>query len=177
MSEGGLQEVPFQPDEPDEEEQLEVAPPSLFEELRKQRANLAEPSTFDVEVPGWRGHLVLRLGPISGAQQQRISERVQRPGGADDADVIVAAFRQALGRSVPGGPLQLLADEDGDPVGLDERLAERLGLGTVGRARDVVKKLFGGANNPPIAITAAVADYMRWSRNEDENVDEEFLGE
>ncbi len=170
-----LEPVPSFEHEPDEEVEP-IAPTTVLDALRAERERVQGNPYFDVIVPGWRGLLVLRLGPISSAQQQRLTERARR-GNVDDADGIVMSFREALGRATPDGELAQLADEDGDPMGLDDRLASTIGLGPVTRARDVVNALFAKANNPPVAISNAVNSYLEWSRESSAEVDDAFVGE
>lgn len=151
---------------------------SVLSALKAQRARVAATRTYDVVVPGWRELLVLRLGPITGAQQQRIIERAQRGKGANvDLDFLVAAFQQVLGRSTPDGELAVIVDADGDAVGLDERLAAMLDLGPVQTARQGMLALFAGANAPSLAIASAANEYLEWARSANSEIDEDFLGE
>jgi len=159
---------------------IEAADANVLGALKRARARVAEQQTYDLAVPGWRDLLVLRLGPISGTQQQRIIDRATRRSSAPssaDTDLLVAAFREVLGRATPTSELAVLVDADGDPVGLDERLANLLDLGPVHSAREVVHVLFAGANSPPAAIQAASGEWVEWARSADDEVNEGFLGE
>jgi hypothetical protein len=146
--------------------------------LKAQRRQVAAAHHFDVVVPGWRELLVLRLGSITGAQQQRIVERARtNPNANVDVDFLVAAFVSVLGRSTPTGALAVLVDDEGDPVGLDKRLADMLELGVVRNARDVCVALFAGANSPSLALSSAANEWLEWGRSANEEIDEDFLGE
>lgn len=150
---------------------------SVLEALKAQRAVIAEQHTFDVAIPGWNDLLVLRLGAITGQQHAKIIERAARTSRSIDTDFLTAAFREVLGRDKPDGELTLLVDGDGDPVGLDKRLAAMLDLGEVQSARDVLVALFSGANSPPTAIANVSNDWLQWARSAGDDVDEAYLGE
>lgn len=156
-----------------------TASSSVLDALRTERARVAHEQTYDLIVPGWRSLLVLRLGAISAQQQQRIVERVQRRklGASADVDFLIASFREVLGRATPTGELAVLVDEDGVPVGLDERLADMLGLGVVRSAREVVDRLFEKANSPTMALSSEMAEWLDWARSASDEADESFLGE
>jgi hypothetical protein len=162
--------------EPDDEPIEQIAPANVLDVLRAERQKVVAEATIDIVVPGWRELLVLRLGPITSQQQQRMTERARR-GSVDEADGIVYAFREVLGRATPDGELAVLVDAEGDALGLDDRLAELIALGPVARARDVVWALFAKANNPPVAVTTAVNEYLEWSRESSSEGDEDFVGE
>lgn len=150
---------------------------SVIEALKAQRQRVAADRSFDVVVPGWGDLLVLRLGSITGKQQAKISDRAQRTSENVNAAFLVAAFRSAWGRTSSSGELTMLADEDGDPFGLDKRLADALDLGPVSSAREVLELLFARANSPTIAITSASNEWLEWARSESDEIDEDFLGE
>jgi hypothetical protein len=169
---------PFQTDDEPIDEPIEAAPDNVLEALKAQRAKHAEPKTYDVVVPGWGELLVLRLGAITGQQQTRLVERVRTKGvTAFYIDQLVAAYRQTLGRTTPDGPLLVLSNPDGDPVGLDRQLADMLELGPVMSARDVLVRLFSKANSPQTAIAAVAAEWSDWAREGDEDIDDAFVGE
>jgi len=164
--------------EPPDEQLSQPASSSVLDTLKAQRQKVATKHTFDVVVPGWRELLVLRLGSITGAQQSRIVEKAQRTPNANvDVDFLIAAFQSVLGRSTPTSALAVLADDDGDPVGLDKRLADMLDLGVVRNARDVMQALFVGANSPTLAISSAASEWLEWARSANDEIDEDFLGE
>lgn len=152
---------------------------NVLEALKAHRARVAEEQTYDLVVPGWHELLLLRLGSITSEQQQRLVERAQRRKvvASADADFLIAAFREALGRATPGGELGVLVDRDGDPVGLDERLAGLLDLGPVRSARDVVQALFSQANSPSLALSSSMMEWLEWARSASDEIDETFLGE
>ena len=175
-----LRELPeLPPFEHDDETTVAPAPPTIFDSLKAERARVQAEASFDLVVPGWGECLVLHLGSITSQQQQRIFERLQKGGtiGQMHADNLVAAFRELRARETPTSELQQLVDEEGEPYGLDERLAERLQLGPVTNARGVLLALFSGANSRDTAISAAGSEWLDWARSTSSEVDESFVGE
>lgn len=174
-------EVDFGLDDDFEPDADETKSRSVIEALKAQHARVAEERTLDVAVPGWANMLVLRLGPISAGAQARIVEKVSRrklSTHASNVDFLVAAFRGIYGRTRPDDrELTHVVDENGEPMGLDERLAEAINLGEVHSAREVVERLFSRANSPTFALDAVVSEWGEWARDASEEVDEDFLGE
>ena len=186
MSEHELTQVlpPYDGDLHDDDDEIAYVPPpsataNVLDAIKAQRARVVEERTYDVVIPGWGDLLVLRLGAITGLQQQKIVERSQRRTVQTnaDADFVIAAFREVLGRATPQGELAVLVDAEGDPVGLDERLADLLDLGPVRRARDVLDLLFARANSPSLAIASAAHEWLEWARSATDEIDEDFRGE
>lgn len=157
----------------------ETASTAVLDVLRAQRDRVVQEHVFDVVVPGWRDLLVLRLGAVSGPQMERLTARLGRPNATAtfNVGVIVASFRSVLGRTTPTGELTTIVDSDGDPVGLDKRLADALGLGPVESAREVVERLFQYANSPTFALAAAANEWGEWARGAGDEIDESFVGE
>jgi len=150
----------------------------VLDALKAARARHAGERTYDAVVPGWLDLLVLRLGPISGQQQERLFDRPGRVRSATvNAGILVAAFRGAYGRTTPTGDLELIVDEDGDPCLLDQRLADRLDLGEVHSAREMLERLFSSANSPSLAIAGIANEYGEWARGAGDEIDDEFVGE
>jgi hypothetical protein len=160
-----------------------AAPSSLVEALRARRAAQAAGHSHDLVVPGWKGQLVIRCGPIGGAVMTALRERAEKSRSPErdfnlNADTLIAACREVLGRASPDGDLTTLVDDDGEPVRIDSRLAELLGIETQrGRAREVLLALYAGANVPEVAIGVAGGEYMEWASSANAEVDEDLLGE
>lgn len=156
-------------------------PDSVLEALRAQRARHVADRHYDVDVPGYDGLLVLRLGPIASPVLTRLRLRAERSRSPDvdfnlNADTIIAACRAVLGRARREDMLVPLKDTEGEPVRIDDRLAELLGIdATV--ARDVLRTLFEGANSPELAVAATGGSYVDWAASANAEADEEFLGE
>lgn len=156
---------------------------SLIGSLVARRKAHAAERHFDVPVPGYQGQLVLRLGPIPGQALNRISEQAQGSKSPErtfnaNADTLIAACREVLGRKDADDPLTTLPDEEGEPVRLDKRLGSLLQLpGEPQRARAVVLALFGLANSPELAVAVAAAEYAEWAASANTDLDEELLGE
>lgn len=156
-----------------------TGPASVLEALKERRRDATLQRFLDIDVPGYRGLLVMRCGPLPGKMQTRIRERYDRSRSPDrdfnlNADTLIAACHSVLGRRTLRDPLQEL-DPD-DPVRIEERLAQMLDL-PAGSARDVLRGVFGMANSPDLAITAEAGRYIEWASSATDEVDEELLGE
>ena len=152
---------------------------SLLGQLRGMRAEAAADKHFDLEVPGYRGCLVLRLGPLGGSVITKLRERADKSNSPDkdfnaNADVLIAGTREVLGRPDREAELEPL-DPDGGTVRVDERLAELLQLGTK-TARASLLELWDKANAPEIAVGLAAAEYIDWCGDTSTELDEEFVG-
>src|SRR5262245_38848048 len=80
-------------DSPDGNGAAPAGSPSVLERLKARRGELAEARTFDLEVAGTGGLLVLRLGVLP---RQRLAAMTQRASKNDadlnlNADTIIAA--------------------------------------------------------------------------------------
>jgi hypothetical protein len=171
-----LDETQLIPAETEEEPPVSA---NLLAALAAERAKVAGDSHFDVVVPGWGGCLVLRLGSVSGEQQARIFQRIQKGASIErvQGDYVLAAFQAVLGRYTPDGDLEPILDGEGVPMGLDDRLAAALKLGPVGSARDVLFGLYAKANSPSTALSAAGSEWLEWAKESSSEVDEAFVGE
>ena len=160
-------------------------PTSLIAELRQRRAELAEEQTLELLIPGYGGKLALRLGPINGATQSALLERLAKSKDRErdfnlNADYLVAACREIVGRERwedPWTPLGELAQTEGT-IKLDDRLVELLQLEPASRtAREVLRALYSGAPSAEVAITLAGGEYVQWAGAANVEVDEVFAGE
>lgn len=154
----------------------------VLAELREAFARQTADHYFDLPLPGLGGRLILRLGALGAKEATRLQERAQRLPQAErdfrmQADWLIAATRAVLlvPRDARRAP-EPLVDAYGEPLGLDEQLGERLGLSEK-TARGLLLRLFGGANDPELAIVMATGEYMQWAREEAAEVNEQLLGE
>jgi hypothetical protein len=188
MTEQPTEVFHLRPDEPAADPDANgEEPTSYLAELRARRAELAGSRTFDLAVPGYRGKVGLRLGPISGRQQTQLVERLARSKAPEkdfnlNADYLIAALREVVGRQQDGDewrPFWELAQLEPDTtVKLDKRLVELLQLEPAAdSAREVLRALYALAPAPEVAITFAGGKYMQWAAAEDDTLDEEFAGE
>ena len=172
---------PLDGDYPDlEPEPDETRSANVIEALKAQRSRIAETRTLDVAVPGWGELLFLRLGPISAEAQARIVERSTRRKASThyaNVDFLIAACRGVYGCTPSDRELTQLLDDEGDPLALDVRLSDALGLGPVRSAREVVELLFARANSPTFAIGSVTSEWAEWATDASGEVDEAFLGE
>jgi hypothetical protein len=153
--------------------------------IRAEREKAAERHVYDLDVPGYGGLLVIRCGPLGGNRATILRERWERSKDPRrdfnlNADTIIGACREVLGRPTPLEPLQPLAP---DPMIVDSELAELLHLeidtidGAKPTAREVLQALFSAAHDPDIAIGVAGGEFMAWAASAEDQVSEEALGE
>jgi len=164
---------------PDAEGNGHGSPSSAFEALRAKRAEHTAGQTYDLDVPGYGDMLVLRCGPLAGSQFSRFRERHERSRSPDrdfnlNADVLLAACREVLWRETPDGEAESFPDDE--PMELDARLAEGLGL-TATSGRELVRQLFGAAPIPELSLSNTMNGYMEWATALNAEADEAFAGE
>jgi hypothetical protein len=156
-------------------------PLSVLERLKARRGELAETRTFDLEVPGTGGLLVLRLGVLPRQRLAALTQRATKGGAEADlnlnADTLIAATRNVLARNHRDDPLTPIDPDPANPVRIDERLAAMLGLPEATRARQVLDAVFGLAPSPDLAIGVSAGQYLEWASAADSELDEEFVGE
>ena len=161
-------------DEPDEP----ARPDSLLERLREDRRALASAESTTIEIPGYDGELVCRYRLMEASELEKIARKAaklprERRNLAVTMDSLSAScieFETVDHRN--GGAAGTLAENGGDPIRYDDRLAEALGY-TAKSAREAVLGLFGGNE---IAVLTHGAQLARWWSDASEDVDEDFLG-
>lgn len=156
-----------------------ASPSSIFELLKAKRAAHVVERTYDVDVPGYGGLLVIRCGSLPGSWLSKTADRRETSRSPErdfnaNADTLIAACREVLARPSIDDELQPL-DED-EPMQIDERLAEGLGI-DVTRGRLLVRQLFGAAPIPELALGDAMGGYIEWARAVNADADEAFAGE
>lgn len=173
------------PDETDVVEFIETADEPaanpIVQALREQREKHLGDHFHDVEVPGYNGLFVIRCGPLGGRQLTIIQERVDRSKSPDklfnvNADTLIAGCREVLGRVDLEDDLVTITDHEGEPVRIDVRLAEVLQL-QAETSRDVIRAVFGLANDPDVAVGVAAGTYMEWCSSANGAISEAVLGE
>lgn len=153
---------------------------SLVDVLRAKREEHVTDKTYDLEVPGMQGLLVLRLRPVNASLLSRLRERMERSKSPErevdlSADTLLAACIEVLGRANPNDEPQPLDNEQ--PVTLsDPRLGELLGF-EAASGREAVLQVFAGAPSPGLALGIAMGDYVQWASAANEEADEAYLGE
>jgi hypothetical protein len=153
---------------------------SLIDQLREMRAQKAAAVHHDLEVPGYRGCLVLRLGPLGSSVIGKLRERAERSASPDrdlnaNSDCLIAGCREVLARTSRESELEPIDPEHDGPTRIDEHLAELLQLGTT-TARASLLALWDKANAPEIAIGMAAGEYVEWCAETQVDIDEEFVG-
>jgi len=156
-----------------------AASSTVLSMLRAKRAAHTAAQTYDISVPGYDELLVLRCGPLPGAKFTVFRERHERSRSPErdfnlNADMLLAAVQDVLVRRTPDDELQPL-DAD-DPIGLDERLAQGLGLNAKS-GRELTRELFGAAPIPEMAVNTLMGSYMEWATGVNADADETFAGE
>ena len=166
--------------EPEPEPVEAAAAGSVLDVIRERRAAKATDHVYDMPVPGYGGLLVVRCTPLAGSALTPLRLRLERSKDpardfALAADILIAAAENVLARRKAGGELEPL-DPTGEPVAINERLAELLRVETTS-ARDLVRELFSLAPSPELAVGDAVGDYLAWAQGADADLDEGLLGE
>jgi len=159
---------------------------SVWDVLRQRREELAADRHYDLEVAGTKGLLSLRLAAFTGQKQAALTERVMKSRSPErdfnlNADYLIAACQAILGRLDTSQPLEVMTDQEGEPVTLatlaHSPAAAQLGLTPGIPTREVVRYLFGFAPSPEIAVGRAAYEYMEWASASGVDLDEEALGE
>lgn len=143
-------------------------PGSVVDRLRRRALAGQRERRLDLDVPGWRGELVLRFRPLDMGQAERF---MQARSGRSSSEVSEGVESMAqccvgvFGRD--GDRLEELGDEAG-PVLLEHRLIVLLGLPIPPDAklstREVVDALFFGN---AIAIGEFIDRLVGWMRDPD----------
>jgi hypothetical protein len=154
---------------------------SVLDRLKERRDEIGQARTFDLEVPGTGGRLVLRLGALPRQRFAALTARAAKSKNPDadlnlNADTLIAATVEVLGRNSREEPLRGVG-LDGQTVRIDETLAGLLGLPDATRAREVLQAVFAMAPSPDLAIGVAAGQYMEWAAAAVDDADEEFVGE
>jgi len=165
----------------DEADPVEVPPSgSVLDVIRERRTARAAEHEYDMPVPGYGGLLVLRCAPVGSATLTTGRLRLERSKDpardfALAADILVEACENVLARRTPTGELEPL-DPTGEPVAINERLAELLRV-EVHSARELVRAVFSLAPSPEMAVGDAVGDYLAWAQGADADLDDGLMGE
>lgn len=176
--------VVLDPDDEPGDDPIEVASAgSVLDVIRERRSQRAADHEYDMQVPGYGGLLVLRCTPLRGETLTQLRLRLERSKDpsrdfALAADIVVAVCENVLARRTPQGELEPL-DPTGEPVAINERLAELLRVEVDPRhpARSLVRAVFDKAPSPEMAAGDAVGDYLAWAQGADADLDEGLLGE
>ncbi len=144
-------------------------PGSVKAMLRERWESLKEDKSLDLAIPGVPADVLkVRYGALPNEEIKKLQKKGAKSGAsaiAVNADTLIRACQGIL---VPlsadeDAPLDTLADDDGDPIVFDQRLAEFLGFGNeVETARQVVYMLFSKAPQPDIAIGSQALQVFRW---------------
>ncbi len=140
-----------------------MAEPTLRDRLRDRRAQIEREDHHDFDIPRYAGGLVGRyrrllykeLKPLLDAQ--RGGERTAEEEVADNADFLIRACVELLGRE-SDGTLVHLGDHE-QPVRYDEGLDEALQIDAP-TARDAVLAVFGGIEVQMMRHASEVFDWM-----------------
>ena len=148
-----------------------------LEWLRARHEALTADRTLDMDVPGYRGRLVLRFGPVPWAVTGRLQKLLagKDPDGRAlllaNADMLIAACREVLARN-DAGVLEPI-DPTGEPCRIEPRLAELFGRETDVSARDTLLWLFDN----DFGVSAMAAEVLEWTRTAGDDAADEFMGE
>jgi hypothetical protein len=152
---------------------------AVMDLLRAKRAEHTASRTYDIDVPGYGGLLLIRCGPPPPGALARLRVRYERSRSPErdfdmNVDLLIVACVDVLYR--PDAKAEPRPISLGDPMGLDERLAEGLGLDAKS-GRELVRQLFGKAPSPELAVNSVMGNYLEWAAAVVDETDADFLGE
>jgi hypothetical protein len=187
----GLADVDERTDEPQEEvepEAVEEEEGSVRALLRERWQDIAQAKTIDLAIPQVPDNVLrVRYGALPSEELDKLAKKIsrqqQRSGTsgaiAMNADFLIRACQAIL---VPvsadeDAPMDVLVDDDGDPIVFDTRLARFLGFeDEVESAREVVYVLFSKAPQPDVAIGTHVQRVSNWMQGIHTEASEDLLG-
>lgn len=154
---------------------------SLLDQLVARRSEYRGERFYDLEVPGYNGCLVLRLGPLRGQELSTLARRADASKLPDrefnaNCDIIIKACREILGRETRDGELRTIHPDEETPVTLGEEFAEMFGLQASG-SRELLKELWSAVPSPEIAIGLQAGEFVQWSSEAVGEESETFAGE
>lgn len=154
--------------------------PSHLEFLRARHEELARDRTFELEVPGYQGRLVVRYGAVPWATVARTARKLADGDVspevmfAGNVDALITACREVLFRAESGELIPV--DPSGQSHRFDQGLADLLGAGTES-ARNLVLWIFGGDDTARVRISQQAGELLTWLRGVDEDSTEVLVGE
>jgi hypothetical protein len=149
-----------------------TVPGSLLDSLRQSAQATQRERLHDMEVPGWKGQLVLRFRPMDVGQLERYVERRNsnqnaRAQIAESIDALTICCVGVFGRD-DDRLIELRDENTGHLLRIEHGLAELLGWPSPpdGRytGREVALKLFGGN---AFALGEFVDSLITWMRDPD----------
>lgn len=149
---------------------------SVLDRVRAIQAREHEARHLDLDVPGFGGDLVLRLGPM-GIDAMPTGEGVDTTSPRAmwnlAADSLIRGTRDVLLRCDEG----LVPINPDRPSRVDRDLMELLGITPPERARQCLVALCAQANDPEVAVTTLAGAYSEWLAGTADEVHEVVLGE
>jgi hypothetical protein len=165
-----------------DDEKAPLSSESISDRLRRQRKNISEQTTTDVDIPGYNGDLFCRYKLLDGAELDAIMRRARSSVNGRLEQVRIATMDNIInsceefwlrdeGKEFP---VRQHPDVKSDlPVRYDETLAEFMGfkaeLPEPLTARSVLLAVFGGND---IAVSAHGAVLARWMMRSGTELDE-----
>lgn len=174
-------------DEPQAEEETTESPNSVRSMLRERWEGIAKAETIDLPIPQVDpGLLQVRYHALSSEDLDKLGKKIARSQQTGSkaavafcADFLIRSCRAIL---VPisgdeEAPMDVLVDDEGDPIVFDTRLARFLGFeDEVNSAREVVYTLFSKAPQPDVAIATQTEKLSNWMRGVQVDTSETLLG-
>ena len=156
-------------------------PSSLLDSLRARRAELAGEHTYDMEVPGYDGCLVLRLAPLRGQEIAQLARRAEASKAPDrefhaNASIIIRSCRAVLARENREEELRTLHPDEVTTLTLNDELAELMGIHAPS-AIELLKALWDKVPSPEISIGMMAGEFVEWSSQANQEDEEVFQGE
>jgi hypothetical protein len=161
-----------------EVETPQAEPGSVMSRLRTLRENFQTEQTIDLDVPGYRGELVARYGPLPWEVIRQLAIRGERGKRDPNNGPMVAA--DGLANAILGffyrndsGVLAPVT-KNGDPVtAYDAGLMSVLGIEGTQTTRERVKSVFPDE----YALVSHYAALMEWQESRDDGEDEALIAE
>ena len=178
---------PFEGDDQVEPEPEPVEAPaegSVLDVIRRRRESYHAEEHYYALVPGYEGLFALECGPLKAETQTATRVRMQmleRKGDpardwAINADTLIAVTERVVGRVSIGSPWESIDTLTGEPVRIEERLAELLGV-EAASARELLRAVFDKVPSPEVAIGVRVNEYLEWAQGLDLDADRLMMGE
>jgi hypothetical protein len=143
---------------------------SLLARIAAERKAKTEDEHLDLDVPSWSGQLVARYRVVKD-EDELIKVAGAKAGTEQLLDLLIKSCSELFLRDADG-ELERIED-DGYPVGYDDRLAVKLSV-EFESARELVRHVFNGNM---LALAAHAGRVALWMQDTTADVDEGLLGE
>lgn len=154
---------------------ITAEPGSVVSRLRELRQSFGDSATVDLEVPGYRGELVARYGPLAWDVIRNLALRGERGRRNPEMGPILAA--DGLANAIVGfftreddGTLKPLTWNGAPVTAFGEDLRSVLGIDAQ-TVRETVREVFPDE----LALVAHYGELMEWQSERDDGEDEALI--